>query len=433
MCSNLTRFKDVSRIIRDLSITNPWFKFNIWIDEADKSLKIWKKYVSSWREEYENVLDIYLITATSARVYEHFGKANNFYVDKKTFEETYQYFNGCLFKHCDDLMNPHNYIEFMMDGLQDDLLAGSVMFIPALKRRISHKYVKDLALKRGYACIVLNGDGYRLFLDPDDPDNSEDFKTKNKKIKKEIKFLLAEIYKKYKLKNRVLVITGFICIQRGVTISSEEMFISHAIFYNIDNPDEAYQLVGRLCGHSRGYRVHPPTVCCTTAFRNLVLNREQLPALLANMGEVVSYEEIEPHISQTSKKRKIETINDVQTYDFPLDNFSTGEKWKEQIGMIETTHHIKFGPKFLNYIKDDYLENGFYTGDVRGTRRVYSLQELMNAPVTGLGIKNPWRLTICYLDITKSQTGRLFLNFSEEMFQKKAAKIAEKNNSCLNL
>ena len=62
---------------------------------------------------------------------------------------------------------------------------------------------------------------------------------------------LGIFYKNHKLHKYPLIITGKLCISRGATITSLNMFVSHCVLPDISNKDSLYQLAGRVCGNTK--------------------------------------------------------------------------------------------------------------------------------------------------------------------------------------
>ena len=76
----------------------------------------------------------------------------------------------------------------------------------------------------------------------------------------------------YNLINEKVVITGNLCISRGITISSEKMLLSHAIIpFTITDHSTAYQLAGRLCGNFKNLsNFNVPSIYITQKLKTII-------------------------------------------------------------------------------------------------------------------------------------------------------------------
>lgn len=66
--------------------------------------------------------------------------------------------------------------------------------------------------------------------------------------------MIAKIYQTEKLHERPFAITGYYCIQRGITIMSNNFHLTHAVLSYVSDKAEAYQVAGRCCGTFRNFK-----------------------------------------------------------------------------------------------------------------------------------------------------------------------------------
>jgi hypothetical protein len=94
---------------------------------------------------------------------------------------------------------------------------------------------------------------------------------------------LGDLYIEKKYINHKIAITGNLCINRGITINSDKMLITHAIFPNkINKPASCYQLAGRICGNIKQFKNYKiPTVYCNLKFKELIIKMEERAKNLA--------------------------------------------------------------------------------------------------------------------------------------------------------
>jgi hypothetical protein len=139
------------------------------------------------------------------------------------------------------------FIENVLRNVASDcIIPGTKWFIPGKTNKRSHTYIKKLCIQCGMAVIIVNGDGINLYI----PNNSEELET-NIYYKKDEEFnkKIISIYTEQELHLYPLVITGNICIGRGVTIMNNEFMITHSILSWYSKKSEGSQVAGRVKGN----------------------------------------------------------------------------------------------------------------------------------------------------------------------------------------
>ena len=155
--------------------------------------------------------------------------------------------------------------------VSDEIKAGDNYYIPGGRTKKEHKKLrKRLVKKYNFNVLVINGNGWKLHRDG--------YKTKIIGYRDlSISDRIADMYERYDLKDKPFAITGQLCIERGVTLTSEGFQLTHGIFshkYEI-NEDIAYQTVGRLTGNNKQYLKKTPKIYCTRRFKQIVLHCEK--------------------------------------------------------------------------------------------------------------------------------------------------------------
>ena len=95
---------------------------------------------------------------------------------------------------------------------------GTKWYVPADKKKRSHQMVRDILIAKTFAVFIVNGDGITLSLP--NLDRSNYTEEKNDQLNKQI----LKMYRKYELHNYAVAITGNICVGRGISIMSPDMF-----------------------------------------------------------------------------------------------------------------------------------------------------------------------------------------------------------------
>jgi hypothetical protein len=269
-CTNGHRARDIEQIINTINnseFTKGKFIFKIWLDEADKYVKFIQEFLKLIKE-FENVY-LYCITATPKKIFCKFNSINVFPIENTTSEEYHGWLDNKIITI--DLNIPSNdFIIHILDSPTlggDKIISGNIWFIPGEFKKASHYEICDICNERGFAVIIINGDGITL-------------KFPDKRIEKynkddELNIILKKIYKDQSLEKYPLVITGNVCIGRGISIMSKDFIIDYAILSICDNQQEASQNAGRLKGNMKNWTTYkPPTVFTTLKFNDVAIEWE---------------------------------------------------------------------------------------------------------------------------------------------------------------
>ena len=272
MCSNQKRVRG----IQDMINLFPERKFNILIDEIDRNINLFAPHLQTWHDS-DSIVNILLITATPNRALLKLGLMKIIKLERSYLHDSYHKFQDSEFSFY-DAEETEDYVTKVFFDERDELEPHTVWFMPSNVAKLGHYAIKDICLEHDVNCVTVNSDGNYLF-----------FAHEKKKIKfsmdegEELSSTLARIYKKYKLHRKPLAITGMLCISRGITISSADMMITHAILPpKTGNVDSIYQLSARVSGN---YRHLPnwkkPKVYCTANLYKRVREAENKAVALA--------------------------------------------------------------------------------------------------------------------------------------------------------
>ena len=145
------------------------------------------------------------------------------------------------------------------------LSIGNIIFAPAGVKCLSHKKILDYCLEHKTYCIVMNGDGpnyyngKKFYRPGDSPIDIYKYAKRKHNLNStdsypELYSILTDIYTDYCSWRPPLVITGFHCVERGVTFCTNTFCFTHAIFsnYHVNYSIESFlQIVGRTTGGSK--------------------------------------------------------------------------------------------------------------------------------------------------------------------------------------
>jgi len=185
------------------------------------------------------------------------------------------------------------YISFMTPGTyklnlwqkQDTVVSGSSIdinntrwFIPGERKKETHIKIKNLCIQYGFAVFIVNGDGIELTI-PGKPviDIIE-------KVE-ELNTILINLTEKYNLNNFPVVVTGNLCISRGISIQSPKWLFTHAILSHCVNRSEVSQTAGRLNGNIKSWvNYTSPIVYTTQEFNDIAIEVENQSRELAKLA-----------------------------------------------------------------------------------------------------------------------------------------------------
>ena len=281
-CTNSIRIDDIYTVINDINksklITKKIY-WKIWLDEADKWLGFISSTFKPLLDKFANI-SVYCITATPKPLFDRYKWMNVLPLEKTTTEQYHGWKDNDI--HLIDAsiynLSAFELIEHVFKNIAiSKITPGSKWFVPGSNTRKSHYKVKDIALKYGFVVFTVNGDGLSLFLQ----DKQSFIFPKDM----ELNTMLKNLYKKYGLEKYPVLITGNICIGRGISIMSNDFMIDYAILSIIASKQEVSQISGRLKGnikHWENYKV--PVVYTTPQFDKIATEWEKKSRNLAELA-----------------------------------------------------------------------------------------------------------------------------------------------------
>ena len=282
-CTNGRRMDDIYQLINDINrseFTTGKFHFNIWLDEADKFIKFIDNTLIPIVQSSTNV-DVKLITATSDPLFKHYKYINVLPIEHPV-QENYHGWTNNIIRIIEKRGDYLDYIEHILGCVAPHcIIPGTKWLIPGKSTKRSHIAIKDVCIEKGMAVICVNSDGIILYM----PHTLEriDYKKDDEFNKK-----IVAIYREQGLHRYPFVITGNICIGRGITIMCNKFMIDYGILSYFATKSEASQIAGRFKGNIKGltnYRSdRVPTIFTTPNFNEIAIEWEHKSIALAKLA-----------------------------------------------------------------------------------------------------------------------------------------------------
>ena len=334
MCSNTRRYDDGFQFLKliDANKTN-FVRAFAYYDELHKYIT---DLVRAQIEEINSlkiVKGIVALTATPDKIWKDSGfwsrlpliKLDNFN------DSDYAGFNDMVYNCIDDSIKiPEDiqksrllgdcdkqvvaFAEYVLEKNPGIIRPGSRTFIPGHNRRASHNYIRDAVFKINdqAVAVVLNGIEKNLKFKND----SGSFETVPLiDGDSEVCQVISKRIKHYKLENRPLVITGFLCVGMGQTLTCSSLgSFTSAIFGHMDlTNDEIYQLFGRITGRMKGWgdKYVETQVYCPTVIMHRCNVMEQCARNMAveNNGSLVTRKDYLDHMDTMGPIGKVAKDN----------------------------------------------------------------------------------------------------------------------------
>ena len=286
-CSNYIRLKDINSIISSIHLLGKGgdYQFNIWFDEADKWLRGIESHITPLTEEYDNIR-LNLITATPLRIIKKYKKLEIVGIENPTLPEYHGWLDS-NFKIYPDVFKTEEFIERVLEENPEEIKKGTKWFIPGSASKEGHLLIKEYCKSKGFATIIVNSEGIKVYM----PDGKVELEKRTDMPDR----LMPMIYEKYELARFPMAITGYFCISRGITISSENFQISHAIMpASMRNKNEMSQIAGRTKGNQKGWENYkPPLVFTTDKFHKIASAVEKKTICLGRTAFLEGWTEID--------------------------------------------------------------------------------------------------------------------------------------------
>jgi hypothetical protein len=282
-CAHKKRFSHIADMLGILQLISYTKPVNVWIDEADVSVKYWSGEFNFTK--FNSVTKMTLVSATfdALRPYYSGIRVMPF---PKTHPECYLGLRDCKVEPCDAPgKGAVSYLEAVLGSHPGLLAPKKRIFVPGDIERASHIAIKEFLIAKGCIVLVLNGETKAFFF-PDDRKQIDVPFTFDESNPEEFSDFLAKTYRKKKMKRHPFAVTGQLCLGRGITFQSNGFTFDSAIIPAMKGP-AAYQCVARVFGNVKTFTEVTPTIYMPPALRAEV---QRLENQATNMARIVHAE-----------------------------------------------------------------------------------------------------------------------------------------------
>ena len=279
-CTNGKRLADLSYIldrIGNIPGTEQKYHFNIWLDEADKFVKHISKTFEPILKKHYNVT-LYCLTATPQPLFNKYSELSVIPIENTTIPDYHGWNdNNIIIRKCSGCTSTFAYeIADEIEG-ESGFTPGKKGYVPADTNKRSHRHIRDIFLAKNVAVYVVNGDGIELSM----PDGTRILVPKTKTLEQHLK----ELYVEYDIKKWSCIVTGNICVGRGLSIMQKDFFLDFAILSNTRKKTEVSQNAGRLKGNFKGWSNYKiPTIYTTKKFDKIAKDYEEMSRNIAKLA-----------------------------------------------------------------------------------------------------------------------------------------------------
>ena len=407
------------------------YTFNICIDEADKLLdnKKMEKVINHWIET-NKINELICITATpqesnnkgllsryNCKLFEIAEVSSDKYLNWHEVNYVQLETTDILFenKNSNKYSTTNYVVEYLLQE-QNKIKIGENIFAPTGIKRDSHDEMENVIIENNIADVVIKINGKEKTITIINNDIIGTIrKTSIEKIKfseikeskeQELSYWLGNQYVKCNWKACRLLITGHICISRGISLQSNHFMIHRAIlgpFMKTMKKSDQYQIAARVLGnikHFPGYDL--PIVICESRTYNIIKKMEEITIKMAQ--------------ESTNGSR---SFGNDEWYTMS-GGTKTNNNYKNQKAMYRIYDDELLLKKVCSYLDYRYIsvsnnDKGFKETSLNSKKKVVSLKDAICKVTTGLygtddGKYKKFRVYYpCYVDINNNKTLRYVL------------------------
>lgn len=276
-CAHAKRLSYLYLLLSNLEKSRLFNKrINVWIDEADASIKLWSKPTLDVTC-FAKVNKVTLVSATYDSILKRFGKIRVLPC-LETMLPIYHRVQDCFIMEEDiAALDAPGYLRGVIRRYGHELAKPGVrLFAPGDVERASHESIADFLIALGFAVVIINGVRKELVIPGrDKPIPLMPYVDVETGAPEEVGKVIAKIYHDNGLSEFPFAITGHLCLGRGITFQNDRFLFTHGVLFNISDKSNAYQTACRLAGNIKGIPSYvPPTLITTSKMLSVILTKE---------------------------------------------------------------------------------------------------------------------------------------------------------------
>ena len=280
ICANKTRLKYLNQMINKLEDSKLFKgKINIWIDEADESIKLWNQPCFNQIINFKKVNKITLISATFDNVIKQFGKIKVMPYAEPYSKETYHKTSDSEIIEENFVVSKKNsseYFSYIIHKYDNELCRPGVrLFAPGNTDKKSHDEIARLLKLKGFIVVKINSTEKSIIHPNGNKIDLNDYLKTEDPV--EIGRILSDIYMANGYFNYPYATTGLNCLGRGITFNDKNFIFTHGIIPPILNKATVYQVCSRTNGnikHLSNYLI--PKLYMTSLTKDKIFEQETL-------------------------------------------------------------------------------------------------------------------------------------------------------------
>jgi hypothetical protein len=340
ICAHATRLRYLLQTLERLAAC-PLFtkRINIWIDEADNSINLWSKYehiLGSMR----CINQVTLVSATFDAVVSKY-KSLNVLPYLQTHPECYRGLRSAIRHESNYAGSAPDYVKNVIEKNTAQLVKpGMRAFIPGSLAKVSHDAIAEyLHKEHGFVVIIINGERKEILIPGSDPLDLRCYLTvESGQVPTEFNTQLAKLYKENNWERFPLAITGFYCVERGVTFQCgpeegvhDGFMFDYGIIPPIPCAAEAYQTMARLFGNVGHLPSYKPVDIYTNAVTfSRVEKQEEIAINIARIVAQQGLESVEKKDLKAAQNFELEAEFELHTAEF--NTLAAASKFMKDLG-----------------------------------------------------------------------------------------------------
>jgi hypothetical protein len=366
-CAHAKRLVYICQLLTNLEKSKNFKKkINIWIDEADASIKLWSKPELDVTGLVK-VEKVTLVSATYDSILKKFGQIRVLPCLETTLP-MYHRVQDCIII-AEDIAadSASDYLERVIKRHRADLVKpGVCLFAPGDIERVTHEEIAKFLSSEGFSVVIINGVRKEIIIPGrTKPISLEPYVDIETGAPEEIGKIIAKIYHDNDLHEMPFAITGHLCIGRGITFQNDQFLFTHGILFDIPNKADAYQTACRLAGNIKNYESYAPSTLFTTSkMMEVVCQKENTAIGIARHIAEEGITHVDMEMIKCLYGGKKSPVRD--------DDFLA--EWKEFSTLAEAKAK-GYGDDFAKKKKDD----GFYYSSFTGSAKKLPYDEITRA------------------------------------------------------